>query len=58
MANVIIEYLKKKFSSRTKMNKINNIVSDSEGDMYEPLEKFEWVDNVRKRQETYAGRKY
>lgn len=58
MANVIIEYLKKKFAPKDKYAKLNELSNASDMQFYDSMEHYEWVDRLREKQAESVKRKY
>jgi hypothetical protein len=58
MVNAIIEYLKRKFTFKSKTKILNDMTSHYSQELYEPLQNYEWADRIRKKQEELFDRKY
>lgn len=50
MANAIMDFLKRTFLSKGSIDKVNKISKGYEEEMYSPMNNYEWIENVKKRQ--------
>lgn len=58
MANVIIEYLVRKFSLKNRVDDINKMTENYEKEFYDPIHDYEWLDAMKRRQREHMKRKY